>query len=449
MRTVIEGRKEIVDLLGKQSRKGTVYRMMKYVLRAECRDGTLLQNVITGEIVHLDETESQMLCQLPSEHVDSELIKDYFLVPEGHDEKQDVENLRKLLRKLYPVKGINGYMILPTTGCNARCPYCFEKDIRPVHMDAKTADRVIEYIALHKDKGSVHIHWFGGEPLLGRIRIQQICEGLHNRGIPFDSIMTTNGLLFTEETVKQAVTEWHLMKIQISLDGTEEIYNRIKGYIGYEGSAYQQVMNNIELLLKSKVQVNLRLNLDNQHTDDVKRLVRELGSRYCRFDSLAVYPAVLLEGTRSSFEEEFGRIFQQQNELDDWIKESGLRRRFLRRTSLRVTKCIADSEDSVVIHPDGKLSKCEYITDDDSFGDIWNEQRESTAIEKYRKAIEFDRCTDCPLFPACIILTHCPCNGNQSEEFCEKSVLREKEKMVFVYEAGMGGAQSEPVAVIP
>jgi len=60
---------------------------------------------------------------------------------------------------------ITSYTILPTTGCNARCYYCFEHGSKVMTMTRETAGEVVRFITEHcGPKKTVAIMWFGGEP---------------------------------------------------------------------------------------------------------------------------------------------------------------------------------------------------------------------------------------------------------------------------------------------
>ena len=82
MKTIIEGQTNIIKLLGLQNMQDTEYRRMKYLLLRKCDDGLLLHNVITGELVLLNEEEESIFNALPSKcnAMMDELIKKYFLV---------------------------------------------------------------------------------------------------------------------------------------------------------------------------------------------------------------------------------------------------------------------------------------------------------------------------------------------------------------------------------
>ena len=53
-----------------------------------------------------------------------DLIAAQFLVPENKDECAYYSQISALMRAYSKKKGIRGYTILPTLGCNARCVYC-------------------------------------------------------------------------------------------------------------------------------------------------------------------------------------------------------------------------------------------------------------------------------------------------------------------------------------
>lgn len=43
-------------------------------------------------------------------------------------------------------------------------------------------------------------------------------------------LMTSNGYIFNDELVEKAKNEWKLKNIQITLDGTRDVYNKAKNY---------------------------------------------------------------------------------------------------------------------------------------------------------------------------------------------------------------------------
>lgn len=431
MREIVSGEQNVVKLLGKQRPKDANYRLMRYVLRGECDDGTLLHNVITGQLVLLDAQESEILDSLPSRMngLMTELIENSFLVPEDYDERAVVHKLCILMKRLFAPKGINNYLILTTTNCNARCPYCFENGVRLMNMTPSTAERVIEFIASRRSKQEIELHWFGGEPLIGVERIDQICEGLKERGVGFKSVMTSNGFLFSEDNVKQASEKWNLKMVQITLDGTEAVYNRVKGYISSEKSPFRVVLRNVDLLLKAGIHVILRLNLDEQNGEDLRTLIDQLDSRFPEKENLSVYASKVVAARSDADDMELDATLV---ELNDYIDGLGLSRHDPVLLSLKTNSCMADSDGAVVILPDGRLGKCETIRDEDAFGyvdsDTVNGKR-----ELYKETFEYSYCRDCPIYPSCILLRRCPTKQREQYQMCQRSIKKYQEDMITRY----------------
>lgn len=430
MRTIASGEQKVIKLLGKQPVQDTEYRMMRYVLNAECEEGKLLHNVITGQLVLLSSEESKALDRLPAERCAAmtELIENSFLVPVGYDEKDTVQKLRIMMKRLFAPKGINSYLILTTTNCNARCPYCFEHGIRLMNMTPRTAERVVEYIAAHKSKQEVKLHWFGGEPLVGVDGIDQICEGLKAKKIAYESVMTSNGYLFTEEIVKRAVTDWRLKRVQITLDGTEPVYNRVKGFVS-DKSPFRVVMENIGTLLKADIRVILRLNLDADNGDDLRSLIDELNGLFPEKGNLRIYVSAIQDSRPM---EERRKLDLSAIGLNDYISRLGLSERERKLLSLRTNSCMADSDEAVVVLPDGRLEKCENICDEDVFGHI-DAQAVNEKAEAFKETFEYPYCGDCPIYPSCILLKRCPTKQREQPEMCQRSIREFREDLVAHY----------------
>ena len=111
-----------------------------------------------------------------------ELIAARFLVPEDKDECALYNQVSALLRAMNRKKGLSGYIILPTLGCNARCVYCYEEGMKPVTMTPETVEQVIRYILDTHEGDKVHLSWFGGEPLLGSGPLTVSAKGCEKQG---------------------------------------------------------------------------------------------------------------------------------------------------------------------------------------------------------------------------------------------------------------------------
>lgn len=443
MQVIVQGHKKIEKLLAIKIQNDVVYRPSSYMMIQEVEGGFLFCNTLTGELVFLTEEEKQVFDNLPSLPNDNYLdfIKHGYAIPEECDELGFVEQLRAVFLKIHESSGIiNNYNILPTTGCNARCFYCYQSSIKHVSMTKETADRLIDFIGSHHCDKKVKLSWFGGEPTLCIPRINHICNGLKELSIDFESEMVSNGYLFDDDLVKQAKNTWNLKTIQITLDGTQDVYNETKAYVGIKDNAFARVMRNIRLLLDEKIYVNIRLNFDNHNGKDLKKLIKELTNEFSSKENMAIYIRQLDENVGFNpikhSPDDLIRLKKEFVELQQLLENSGWSQiwRFT-LPSLVTCSCMADDPAYIQCTPDGLFSKCEdyiykHIVGDLSHG-IYNREE----VLWLRQRIYYESCRKCPLFPSCKkLLKNCPVRLSD----CDKNnmnmrIKRCREIMVHEY----------------
>lgn len=415
MQTIVEPKQHIDELWGKQKiRENETYRLMNYVLRADHEGKVLLHNVVTGQLVVLDQSEADAVDRLPQSYSPEieQLVSEHYLVPEEYDEHQQVTGLRNILWRLYDAqkpKEINHYTILPTTACNARCYYCFEQGCKALTMTERTADEVINYI--DKNRGvnvSIQISWFGGEPLLASQRIDQISKGLRARQIDFQAEMTTNGYLFDEQMVDQAKAVWNLKKLMITVDGTEDNYNKIKSFVGVTDNPYQRVMRNIALLIDKEIYVTLRMNYDLNNYLDFYNLIDEVKRRFAtsQYLRLYVHPIVGEFATGKG---------ERVHASDTWFEK--MNAKFLSITRAYNSKsnplnellphlsfvgCQASDSTSATITPEGFLVRCPEQFDCSQFtGSVQQGITCQEKVSSWKQFSDFEKCVSCTFFPFC------------------------------------------------
>lgn len=425
---VLHKANEDISKLWRESRiQPGVYRLMHYTVSADTENGALIHNVITGELIFTDFAEAQNLSMLPCEYAPwmDTLIQKHFLVKAEANERDTVDSLRIAMRALKSSKNITSYTVLPTTFCNARCFYCYECDIKHETMTDETADMFVDFVAANHGNKPIHIRWFGGEPLVGIRQIDRISEALTNRNIEFSSSMTSNGYLFNEETVQRAESVWKLNKIQITLDGTETVYNEAKSYRNPCKSPYYRVLDNIGLLLKHGISVSIRLNLGLHNADDLMLLLGELDERFADKTHLTVYTHLLFDNC--GFEpthfdcDQTALLLEKKKSIDLRSSEYGLAAGKGKLPQLRTYRCMADNPSSVLVAPTGVLGKCEHYTDAHLVGCLSDGIIDKSEEMSLRERLTYPECDTCPLYPACIKLKICPsdtpCSEFQSNTF--------------------------------
>ena len=419
----------LVGLLkDQQFRDGESYRLMHFVVRQPVEEGLLLYSVLTRAVVLLTPEEARTM----EEDVAAvpELVAKWFAVPSSFDDRnlaREVRAVGKMLEK--QPKGISGYTILTTTDCNARCFYCCEKGRRKIPMTDRTARKAAEFILRNNPGEKVHLRWFGGEPLYNKGVISLICGLLRDAKVDFQSSMVSNGYLFDDETIDEAVGLWNLKKVQITLDGTEEVYNRSKAFIYAEGSPYRRVLENLHRLLKAGIRVNVRLNIDRHNADDLFKLADILIAKHGGNKLFTVYSHSLFEtgpseSAVSHTDARRRNLFETRMRLQDKLKRGMIAVDHKLPDKLKLHRCMADSDTNILILPDGHLGKCDFS--DEWVGDLESTERDEKKLTEFKRLREeIDACADCPFYPDCFRLTLCEeaahCHPEEREEKLEET----------------------------
>lgn len=415
------------------------YRLMHFVVQQPVEEGLLLYNVMNRAVALLSQEEAQRMDSNPASV--PELVAKWFAVPIDHDDRklaQEVRAVGKMLEK--PPKGITGYTILTTTDCNARCFYCYEKGRSRIPMTEETAEKVAAFILQNCHGEKVKLRWFGGEPLYNKGVISIICGRLREAGIEYRSSMVSNGYLFDDETVADAVDHWNLKKVQITLDGTEEVYNRSKAFIYAEGSPYRRVLGDIHRLLDAGIRVTVRLNIDRHNVDDLLVLADTLAAEFAGQKLLGVYSHSLFEvGSQeaavSHTDVQRRELFDARMRLQKKLREGGIALEGKLPEKLRLNRCMADNDTSVLVLPDGHLGKCEHYSDNHWFGHIDSPERNEAELADFKRIREeIDACADCPFYPECYRLVLCEEAVHCYPEEREEMMLQTRENLLNFYQ---------------
>jgi radical SAM protein with 4Fe4S-binding SPASM domain len=422
--------------VGLQKKKeDTAYRLMHYVVKQEVEEGVLLYNTLTCAMVLVTHEEAQHLTEVEG------LIENWFLVPVEHQDKKFCKFVKYgiSMRQKRP-KGIRKYTVVTTTGCNARCPYCFEKGTKPVNMTMETAEKVARYIISHRgEHEKVEIDWFGGEPLYNFKVMDRICTRLLEHEVNFFSCITTNGYLFNEKMVEKAVQLWHLNRVLITVDGTEQNYNRIKAYIHRnEPNPFERVMANIGMLLKAGMKVKVRLHVSIDNVQDIENLIQLLADRFKGVGQLSLQILHLFElfGPEAKVlsSEERATLVGEIRRLKKYACQLGISKMKGLRREMKLWRCMVDSEDAVMIVPDGRLGFCEHHLEDRFFGDIDHEEWDMDVVRQSREYCEeIAECDTCALYPVCYRLKICGISDRCFKESRESELLSIQEQMLKKY----------------
>lgn len=398
------------------------YRMNLFAFLYASSGRYLINNTLSREVVELTKEEWTAIGIMNKTSVDykyivknglMELAQKRYIVETDYDEVKQYKQVLFLLKTMAgKKKGLRTYTILPTTGCNARCVYCYEEGYAVKTMTEETANRLVNFICETRHDDMIKLRWFGGEPLAGAHIIRHICSALKERKVSFKSDMVTNASLLTKELAHEAKELWNLKKVQVSLDGARDDYMFRKNYYDPGKYNYDVVMKAIHYLSDEGIKVSLRINVDFDNIRNIDGFLREIKSEFCDMDNITLYLAPLFQeqqGTRCiELYKEIFRLTDLQKELDipRKVKEYG------KSDRLRLNFCMADSMDkSIVITPDGIFNNCEHLPETQTWGNIFEGVTDKKRFEELSRQPEIDdKCRKCTFLPVCTpyYKTGCP-----------------------------------------
>ena len=392
------------------------YRLCTYTVILKYKEKILLFNTLTRELIALEKAEYKNI--ETDINLYKILIEKYFYVEENFDEKKISDQISNFAKVLSNKNNLTHFIVYPTMDCNARCFYCFEHGSKKYHMTDKIAEDVADYIINKSNGKEITIQWFGGEPLYNIKAIDIIVDKLVTNNIEFRSKMVSNGYLLTKDIVKRAKEKWNLNFVQITLDGTRNVYNRIKNYI-YEpnSDAFDKVIDNIKTVLQNGIRVYIRINIGKNNCDDLFELVKYLCYEFKGFEKLlSIYGSLLFDNwgavkTVKSFEER-RELTDKLLQLENYAINRGFGLKGTPKTNVALNMCGADSDNNLTILPNGNIGKCEHYSEQNLLGNIYEDIIDESVVDMWKEhREEVELCEKCSLYPQCIRLKHCPDMG--------------------------------------
>lgn len=433
MEVISKANHSVMNVISRFFKSSDKWRLSNYCISSITEDGVLLFNLLTREMLLLNQAEFDSL--------DNDYLrKNFFLVPASSNEKELADICRIILGSKRPVLSeINSYVIFTTTDCNARCFYCFEKGRSREPMSEETAYKLLDYIK-RKSKGKpVILRWFGGEPLMNTKVIDIICNGLIDADISYHSTMVSNGYLFDDDLIQKAVELWKLKGVQITLDGTENVYNKVKAYVEYTQSPYSVVMANIAKLAAKSINVRIRMNMDLYNADDLLKLCYDLVDRFKGISHVKAYAHHLFKdgvaiGSLHS-DEEWEKRDLAISKIEDVLRSNGLISVRGFSPKPRLNHCMADDGTFVTVLPNGNIGLCEHHTEGEFIGNLDSDEFDMDVVKSWRETVpEIEECKSCFYFPDCINLRKCT---NATVCYPQYRASRRREvirQMQFVYD---------------
>lgn len=432
MDVLMQSNQQYLNMLGSNyPNSDKKHRFMKYLIYYDVDGGKAIFNELTRSFIWLTNDQFYNVFKNETSVYVDYMWENFFLVNEDFDEHKEVLRIKNELRPKYddPTYAASGYFtqytMFTTTACNARCFYCYEKGLKQKPMTSETARKIGEYIirTAKKNGERLELRWFGGEPLVNENVIDIICKMVQDAGYNYISSITTNGFLFKQEKLDKYRNLWHLNSGQITLDGTEEVYNKTKNYKNVKGkSPYQIVMNNIKMMLDYGMHLAIRMNVDLYNYENIKELIKDIHNKFGNTNLISPYCYPIFEDINNPrTDEESKLLYEHLEELDNILKEYGYSIGTPIEDRMRICHCMVDSGYSALFNVDGNIGLCEHYAEDHFWGHV--DKPDMKNLNELKVFQEHDEdteiCKNCPMHPGCSRLKLCAdlsqCNSYKKE----------------------------------
>jgi radical SAM protein with 4Fe4S-binding SPASM domain len=385
------------------------------VIRIESSE-TLVYNTFSKSLVLLSwDIKHRQIEDLRSDEVQI-LYSCNIIVNIDLDEQVKYWEIHHLLRQIeYSTHAINRYNILTTTGCNARCFYCFEDGVDIKTMSSRTAEQVATYIYNNSlNTEMVELRWFGGEPLVNYKAIDIICSNLQKMGQPFYSTISSNGTLIGLPHIYNSLKKWNFKKVRLSFDGLKEEHNRRKNYPSIP-DAYTVTLENVDKLIAIGVETSIRLTFDENNLNDIFKVAEMLIKRYKDNKLVKVYSRCIFEKLTTIAANnnlaQVKKLVEFKEFIDSLLFKNGLYDETKwQPIGYQPSFCAANNPNAVVIDPMGRLTSCETITPNTQFwGDITNGVTDDNEKNRWIEITPIkEKCKTCHFLPSCTTFSLCP-----------------------------------------
>jgi uncharacterized protein len=227
----------------------------------------LLYNSASGAVLSLQGPDAASLANqlggiprsIVTDALDSSLLERLtdggFVVEHDVDE---VANIRERFRDA--VDTTPAVLTLTTTmDCNLGCYYCYEER-SPDRLESKQVTQVVELargLLVESGKDSLHVDWYGGEPLLNLPFLELASDALQKmcaeRKAWYSASVISNGTLWPAD-VRSFLVRNRIRQVQISFDGMRDNHDKRRKYRkGYsdpgKNSSFDQAVKLVDELV--------------------------------------------------------------------------------------------------------------------------------------------------------------------------------------------------------
>ncbi len=182
-----------------------------------------------------------------------------------------LENFKNMYLSLSKI-----YVFVLNYKCNYDCNFCFEDlsvRCKNIKLTKEQISNIFTIIKSIDNTKNTTIHLYGGEPLLVENidLVEFILQKGRLRGDTF--FIPSNGYYLDQyiDLLKQSKD----LIVQITLDGTEDIYNK-RRHVKLESNPFKKVVRNIDLAIANGIQLKIRINVDEFNVNNLSNLIKTI-----------------------------------------------------------------------------------------------------------------------------------------------------------------------------
>lgn len=401
------------------------YKVSRYDIPVALADGSaLLFNSRSRSLVVLssDEAASYRVLTAGGPFAANDVPDRLFLqvlAGGGHFVGATVDELAEVRRDYETVRAASHSLTLtiaPTMACNLACGYCFQGLNKPsTKMSTEVENAIVTFVKARSDLKSLHVVWYGGEPLMGKESIFRLSDILiahcDKHGIAYSAGMVSNSYLLSVDVATQLYSR-RVKWVQVTIDGDRDTHDTMRPLVSGRGS-FDRIINNIGATLDATpLSFSVRVNVGRRNVDELGGLLDGfVEKKFNQRGSFNVYFAAIEASTPES-----GSAFEEKLDGAEFNRKILALEEKARNMGLAGTisppggfsgMCVAASNGGYVIGGNGDVHKCWETVHDATkrIGTIFEPDKLGDSINAtaWQQWSPFDNatCSSCGILPMC------------------------------------------------
>ncbi|HWR89303.1 MAG TPA: geopeptide radical SAM maturase [Dissulfurispiraceae bacterium] len=296
---------------------------------------------------------------------EQQIMEKFGLLVSSIDE--EVREILSIMDSMNRTARLFSAMVVLNLDCNLACTYCYEGAMKGRYfMSDETADALIGFLEReHIEQGrSIHLDFYGGEPLLSQGLIAKISGRLKSsaerRGLSYSFNLITNGTLLTRKAV-ESMLPLGLKGAKINLDGPRDVHDELRPFKSGAGS-YDLIVRNMKEtcdLIEIQIGGNYNRETYERLSDLLDQLIAE-GIKPADISMVKFTPILKVSSEFATPESRGGCITIDEPwliEASIFLREEILKRGFTTQ-KVQPSICMVEMENDLVVNHDGALYKC-------------------------------------------------------------------------------------------